>query len=326
MSDNIGWVTAGGNAESTSNLLPTEAPRGAKIETSAHMEIQQRGGETRHIDNSSREYTANPFEVSPEDGVLASARTEGGGLIHNRPLSGKDRVTLPGGMATRVEVAVSLGYLQRNPDGSYSETPMAAAAAGGGGSGDNGDDEKEPAPAEFTIGDEGEKVMTEIVQSFQSGVTIAAMDEILQRGEVSSSRLAALASQAGLEPHEVAEKFNTAHAAFYDAATSRMETLRVTDEDAFEAFVKDHPQQYQAMVKGARDLVMSNSTKGLDAVADAFLERADHYMAEDVKDALEAAGYGHKPDGRGGLLVVLNGGAQVPFQVAVRQKIITFSR
>jgi len=229
-------------------------------------------------------------------------------------------------MATRVEVAVSLGYLQRNPDGSYSETPMAAAAAGGGGSGDDGDDEKEPAPAEFTLGDEGEPVMTEIVQSFQPGLTIAAMDEILQRGEVSSSRLAALASQAGLEPHEVAEKFNAAHAAFYDAATSRMETLGVTDEDAFEAFVKDHPQQYQAMVKGARDLVMSNSTKGLDAVADAFLERADHYMAEDVKDALEAAGYGHKPDGRGGLLVVLNGGAQVPFQVAVRQKIITFSR
>ncbi|MGX0975208.1 hypothetical protein ACSSVY_000910 [Roseovarius sp. MBR-51] len=320
------WYTASGKAESTSNLVPADMPRGPKVETSAHMEITYRDGQSTIVDNSSREYQADQG-VNASDGILASARTEGGGLIHNRSLTGKDRVTLPGGMATRVEVAVSLGYLQRNPDGSYSETPMAAAkAAGGSGNGDDGNDDKGSTPAPFTIGDEGEKIMTDIVQSFQPGATIRAMDEIINRGEVSAQHLATMASQAGLEPHQVAEMLNTAHVAFYDAATSHMEALGVTDEDAFEAFVKDHPQHYQALAKGARDLAMSNSTKGLDTVADAFLERADRYMADDVMDALETAGYGHKPDGRGGLLVVLNGGAEVPFQVAVRQKIITFSR
>ena len=61
-------------------------------------------------------------------------------------------------------------------------------------------------------------------------------------------------------------------------------------------------------------------------MADAFLEKADRYMKDDVKAALKEAGYGHQTDGRGGLLVVLNSGAQVPFNVAVRQKVITFTR
>lgn len=318
------WITASGNVESTSNLLPADAPRGTKIEHSSHMEITYRSGQSTIVDNSSREYQADQG-VNTSDGILASARTEGGGLIVNRSLTGKDRVTLPGGMATRVEVAVSLGYLQRNPDGSYSETSM-AAATGGGGNGDDDNGEGDEAPAEFTIGDEGEKAMAEIVQSFQPGAAIKAMDEIINRGEVSANTLALLASQAGLEPHQVAEKFNTAHAAFHSAAADHLATHGVTDEDSFDAFLNENPRWFGELAKGARDLVMSNSTKGLDAVADAFLERADRYMAEDVKDALEAAGYGHKSDGRGGLLVVFNSGTEVPFQVAVRQKIITFSK
>lgn len=105
-----------------------------------------------------------------------------------------------------------------------------------------------------------------------------------------SPRLATLASQAGLEPEQVTEKFNAAHEAFYTAASDHLAALGVTDEDAFEAFINENPNARRDMGKAARDLVMSNSTKGLDAVADAFLEKADRYIQEDVKAALEEAG------------------------------------
>lgn len=324
-----GWITASGESQtlSTSNLAPENAPRGPQTETSSHMEVTFRNGEATLTHNPGQEYQADQG-VNTSGGVLASARTEGGGVIVARSLKGTDQVTLPGGMSTSINAAVTIGYLQRNPDGSFSETPMATAAAAGGGGDGNGDnsDEGEDGPAQFSLGDDGEKVMTEITSSFQPGDTIRAMDEVLNFGEVSESTLARMASQAGLEPSEVADKLNTAHTAFYEAATSHMGALGVTNGDAFEAFVNENPRWYGELSKGARDLVMSNNTEGLDTVADAFLEQADRYMADDVMDALEDAGYGHKSNGKGGLLVVLNDGTEVPFQVAVRQKIITFSK
>lgn len=322
------WMTPNGRASTTSNLAPDNVPFGAKAETSSHIEIQQRGDETIHIDNTSREYTADPSQMDESAGIMSTARTESGGFIMSRSVGAKDLVSIPGFGPTRVEVAAHLGYLTRNPDGSYTETQKATSvtAAETAKTAAAKAEAKADTPATFTIGDEGEAVMTEIVQSFQPGVTIAAMDEILQRGEISTDRLSQLASQAGLEPGQVAEKFGAAHAAFHEAASAHLEGLGVVDDDAFEAFINENPEARRNLGKAARDLVVSNSTQGLDAVADAFLEKADRYMADDVKAALEEAGYGHQTDGLGGLLVVLNSGAQVPFNVAVRQKIITFTR
>ena len=237
-----GWHTTNGPAETSSNLTPDTGPAPRQTETTPHMEIQQRGSETIHIDNTSSEYTADPFQMDASEGILASARTDGGGFIVNRSVSAKDTVTLPGGMQTRVEVATSLGYLTRNPDGSYSETSKATsgtAEANTNRIGVRGDEPEAKAntPAAFSIGDEGEAVMTEIIQSFQPGITIAAMDEIIQRGEISTDRLSQLASQAGLEPEQVAEKFGAAQAAFHEPASDHLEGRGVVDEDAFDAFL-----------------------------------------------------------------------------------------
>lgn len=75
------WMTPNGPASTTSNLAPDNVPFGAKVETSSHIEIQQRGDETIHIDNTSREYTADPSQMDESAGIMSTARTESGGFI-----------------------------------------------------------------------------------------------------------------------------------------------------------------------------------------------------------------------------------------------------
>jgi hypothetical protein len=78
------------------------------------------------------------------------------------------------------------------------------------------------------------------------------------------------------------------------------------------------------VTEGARDLVMSNDTKALTGVAEAFLEQADRYAPEDVKTALDEAGYSYE-EGPNGRLMVHVEGYPIAWNVAVRQELIKFS-
>ncbi|TMV08531.1 hypothetical protein FGK63_05230 [Ruegeria sediminis] len=326
------WITVeGAPQQNSSNLANTETKIEPRIEQSAHMEVRSHGdGTASFIDQSGREYVSKP-DSEYRGSVLATATTEGGGIIVGRSVRATDQVMLPEGIPASVAVAAMLGYLQRNPDGSFSDTDKARSGAtmdtAREAEAKRAEAEAEAAKeAEFHIGNDGEAAMTAITQSVQPGDAIKAMDEVLQRGEVSENTLARMASQAGIEPEQMREQINAAHQGFYDAAAARLEAAGIADEDAFAAFVQDNPQVYQKLLEGARALVMSNSTTEIDAVKDAFLEQADRYMTDEVKDALEEAGYGWKPKPGGGLLVVLAGGQEVPFNVAVKQRIITFSQ
>lgn len=328
-----GWYnTAGeGTPQTTSNLIPDGAPVTGRHEFgSGGMEAVNVNGETRLTHNRPMEHQSDPGQDTSQ-GVLASARSAGGGQIHGRNVHGSDQVMLPGGIPTSVTVAANLGYLQRNPDGTFSDIAPQGDRNAPAGSGDEsegeGEEDSEPeAPAEAALhlGDVGESAMASITESVDAGTAIRAMDEILTLGEVSEQSLERMATQAGVEPEAMLETLNTAHAAFHDAATGRMASRGVTDMDAFEAFVDDDPSMVEKLSTAARQMVVSNSTEALDGMIDAFLEKADHYMPEDVSEALEMAGFNHKPDGSGGLLVVTDNGMEVPFRTAVRQQIVRF--
>jgi hypothetical protein len=168
--------------------------------------------------------------------------------------------------------------------------------------------------------------MTKIVNSVDQGAPIDAISEVLELGEVSDKTLARMATAQGIEPEQAAELVNTAHQGFYDAASDHMANLGITNDAAFGAFVQDNPQAYGKLAEAARELFMNNDTNGLDAIAGQFMEQADHYMQEDVMVALNAAGFEHRSDGRGGLIVITNSGLDMSFQVAVREGIVTFSK
>lgn len=166
--------------------------------------------------------------------------------------------------------------------------------------------------------------MTEILDSVTQRASIKAMDEILQLGEVNENTLTRMASHAGLSPDEMSEKIEAAHLAFYGAASDYMAERGVVDEDAFAAFIAQNPQHMQGLTEAARSLVMNNDPTGFDGLADAFLEQADVFMTEEAKDALDAAGLGWAEVPGGGHKVIYEG-VPVSRNVAVRQRLITFS-
>ena len=338
------WINAKGETESqyNSNLLPEGAPSGPIVEESYSGEVTFRDGKATYKEDRPAEYQAYAPAAAAAN-IIDSARNEGGGMIVNRDMRPNDRVTIEGGMETNVATAVQLGYLVRSPDGSY--RAGRAAGAGGNGSGDDDDegstlgagmpDEGESGVkladgtdaaenTEFALDDDAEEVVQQILTSTNRGTAIKAMDEAIMRGEVSDVTLNHLAAQAGVEPEEMSDNINAAHLGFYEAASSHMASRGVLDGEAFMSFLGANPDQAGKINEAARALVMNNSTQGLDEVADSFMERADVYMKDDVKDALDEAGFSYRDHGQG-LLIITEEGIEMSFQVAVRQGIVNFS-
>lgn len=231
-------------------------------------------------------------------------------------------------MRTSVASAEQNGWLVRNADGSYSEPgqnktsfPEAASADDSTVDQQGGEDRAQKAaqsdPEEFTLGDEGEKLLSEIVSTYDAATTNRAMDEAIIRGEFSDRTLSALAQKSGEDPAAVAEKLGKAYEAFHDATMDRFAARGVVDEDALSAFVHDNPRYQEMAQRGARELATSNKTASLDSIADAFVEQADRYMPNDVKAALDQAGIPYRDNGKGGLIIRL-GKTEMSYGIAVK--------
>ena len=74
-----------------------------------------------------------------------------------------------------------------------------------------------------------------------------------------------MASQAGVEPGDMANTVASAQAGMEQAVMKHLSTFGVYDRDTFTAFLHSSPQNHQRMVESVRDLVMHNSTKGFEA-------------------------------------------------------------
>jgi hypothetical protein len=150
------------------------------------------------------------------------------------------------------------------------------------------------------------------------------MYSIIVNGEVDPNHLARMASQQGVEPHEMAAQIATAENGFRDVMTNIVEGASI-DTEAFGAFIEADPVRGNKMMETARAMVMTNDTSGLNALVEDFYTQADRFMPEETRAALTEAGYGYE-DTPEGLRVILNTGTKVSFAVAVKQGIIKFSR
>ncbi|MCZ4367545.1 hypothetical protein [Sulfitobacter dubius] len=332
------WITARGEVPDGDTNLAPEARRGhvsTAVGSGGH-EIRTDGNGNSHvIHHKNQEYT-HGADQGYQGSIIGTARTEGGGLIHNRAVTPTDRITLPNGMTTSIAAAVNIGMLTRNTDGSYADvqTPEtlknpAQAVPFGQAQGDPEDaleDAPEDAAPAFTIGDAGEEAMTALVETVSQGDMIKATDEILRLGGVSENTLARMAGHAGVEPDVMAAQIEAAHGGFYETATAHLAAHGVVNEDGFQTYLSDNPQQMQKLLEASRGLMSSsdaNVTNGLTDVATAFVENGDLYMAQEVKDALDEAGFDYEAGANGRILVKIDG-YPVPWNVAVRQGLIKF--
>lgn len=306
----------------TSNLVDPQAPT-APTEGFTFGPPRDPATERPHSDG----YQSH-VEEGYRGSVIGSARDAGGGMIVNRVVSANDRVTLPEGVQTSAAVAANLGYLTRNPDGTFSDIPGAFSDDGEGeyandGDEDDYDDDDIPDEDGFDIGDEGREALTKIANSVPVGTSVQAMDQILMNGKVSENTLASMASAASVEPGQMMEYINATHQAFHDAASDHLRSLGVVNDEAFASFVQEHPELYSKVTNGARSLVMHSDTEDLTSVAEAFMAKADEYMPNEVMGALDEAGYDYERTASGKLLIDIDG-IQVPWEVALKQQLIGF--
>jgi hypothetical protein len=124
----------------------------------------------------------------------------------------------------------------------------------------------------------------------------------------------------------MAAQIEAAHQGFYDTASAHLADHGVVNEEAFQAYLGDNPQQMQKLIETSRGLMSSSDasvTDGLTDIAASFVESGDKYMPQDVKDALDEVGFDYETGPNGRILVRIDG-YPVPWNVAVRQGLITF--
>lgn len=319
------WTSATNTpAEATSNLINADTRREPQaVVGRGGIEITGTGPV-----KSSAPATYHAGQEAPVDNsIMATVKSASGGPIINRSPNGNDIVSTRG-MTTTINAAVAAGLLVRNQDGSFADkqapvtvkdpTGQAQPKAAGG----KAPEDKAQADT-FGLPESAQNALGQIVTTVQPGDAIKAMDSVLIRGEVDARTIERMATQAGVEPGEMLNHIATAQQGFYDVATGIIEGAGI-DTDAFEAFVKADPRRNSQMIETARAMVMSNDTKGLEALTSNFYEHADKFMPAETREALTEAGYRWQdtPDG----LKVLINGTPVSFGVAVKQRIVTFSR
>ena len=331
------WITVHGDVPDGDTNITPEAQRGH-----CNTQVGTGGLETRTDPNGNsyiqktenQEYT-HGANHGYQGSIIGSARTEGGGVIVNRQATAKDSVTLPNGMTTSIAAAINIGMLTRNADGSFSDVQAPETLKNPTDSipfsnpqetpEDSDTDAADKAPA-FTIGDAGEDALNSMFESLPQGDIVKATDEILQLGGVSENTLTRMASNAGIEPEAMAAQIEAAHNGFYETATDHLTKHGVVNEEGFQSYLSDNPQQMQRLLEASRGLMSStdaNVTDGLTAIASSFVENGDKYMAEDVMDALDEVGFDYETGANGRILVKIDG-YPVPWNVAVRQGLIKF--
>lgn len=325
-----GWINAAGEIEgSTSTLTSPDNPATPQAETRFKGGWMSGSSGEKTPDITAGKHTLRPNDDT-SDGLLATARTQAGSVIMGRSPRGTD-VILIEGMPVSLNVAATLGYVVRNPDGSFSdkETPAAlkdpAEAAKAQASVEKPADEPKGEPEDISFGEAAEATLEELINTQMPGDLIKTMDSVLLRGDIDQNTINRMDSTAGVEPEQMAEQVMTVWQGAYDAASDFMADLGIENGDAFQALINSDTRRQADMMEAARNYFMHNKTEGLATMAETYLPSMDRYEGARVKEMLTEAGYEFADKPGGGVDIIVSG-QRISWEVAVKQKIITFSR
>ena len=126
----------------------------------------------------------------------------------------------------------------------------------------------------------------------------------------------------------MAETIEAAHTGMTAAIMEKLRPLGVYDPDIFSHYLHGDNQTHQRLIDSARDLMMNNSTKGFEALAEDFAMSADKVDPAGVADALSERGIKFSRTASGGYLLDLTaqGRGQMMFKQAVQLGYIKLSR
>lgn len=322
------WITATGEVEaSASTLANRDLPSSIKMERGNGGGWETNGhGPTTHNPSSEYQNRANNDESG---GVMATVRSPQGSPIMSRSPNGKD-IVMYQGMGIPLSVAANMGLVTRNPDGSFSDKEAPAALK------DPTAEARAKAPAEgktqgeadvVTFGEKAQAALQELLatQQHQPGNMFRAVDSVLNSGDLDTTAIERMASIEGVEPAEMRAKVETVWQGAYDTASDIMTDAGIENGEAFQAFITSDLRRKADMIEAARNFFVNGKPEGLQTMAEAYLPAMDRYEGSRVKAMLTDAGYQFADRPGGGVNVMVNG-QPISWEVAVKQKIITFSR
>ncbi|MCD1625806.1 hypothetical protein K7H22_07385 [Seohaeicola saemankumensis] len=317
------WITATGEIEgSASTLTSPDSP--APLGGSGPSDGGFRGRDT------SAGFTARANDDESE-GVMATVRSQAGSPIMTRNPNGNDLIKYQGATIT-LDVAAHLGLVNRNPDGSFSDKATTAAlkdpTSGAKAPADKANEKRAEAEDDtVTFGEKAQATLQELLatQKHHPGNMFRAVDSVLHTGDLDATAIERMASIEGVEPAEMRAKVETVWQGAYDTGTDILAEAGIEDEDAFQAFITSDLRRKSEFTEAARNLFVHGKPEGLRAMAEAYLPAMDRYEGARVKAMLTEAGWQFSEKAGGGINVIVHG-TQVPWEVAVKQKIITFSR
>ena len=274
---------------------------------------------------------ATDFEVAGN--ILSTAKNPSGSAVSHRPLQDNDTIACHGQRMTLGQ-AVSLGFVTKDIAGNFAATTTGTAgAAVGAPKGKlelaSGGTAEEAAAQDFRASPEAEDAFSAIAENVASETQVAALHSFLRNGgEVDQNTVNRMASQAGVEPETMAGTIETAHAGLKSAIMEKLRPLGVYDPAVFEHYLHQDNQTHQRLIESTRDLVMNNSTKGFEALAQDFAESADKVDPAGVADALNERGIKFTRMNAGGYLLDLTaqGHGQMTFRQAIQLGYIKLSR
>jgi len=265
---------------------------------------------------------------------MTTAKSPTGSPVVGREVRPSDTIQTHGQRMT-VAMAIQLGFLFQDIGGSFAPTATGQAGAApveaqrGVLELASGGTAEETLESGFRASDLTETAFAAIVHNVQTDTQLAALDSILWNdGQLDRRVLERTASQAGVEPEDMADIVGTAQGGMEQAMMNHLASFGVYDQDTFTAFLHSSPQTHQKMVESARDLVLHNSTKGFETLAEEFTLAADMIDPASVEWALEDAGIPFMRQRGGGVILDLTsrGMGQMAFRQAVQQFILKLSR
>lgn len=258
--------------------------------------------------------------------TIRSGKT--GSPVLNRAYTGNDTVEV-NGQRMSLNMAATLGLVSRDAAGGFSfsgEAGSDRAQPQGQPQGQpNGNPEGEHQAETFRASDDAETAIAALTQATMPGAQIAALNSVVETGEVDPRVIERLAQQSGQEPAKMAQQVQQVYDGFHGAISSRLEGAGVHDLELFDEFVGGDQRHYRDMQKAVRDLMMHNDASGFDRLANSYREALDQIDPEAVMEALDAAGIRHQRHGSS-IVMTLPGHGEVSYRAALKAGLIKVSR
>jgi len=282
------------------------------------------GSETvENVENVKQSEYGELTQRDPSGGILSTARSTFG-----RPVAGTDvrpnSIVKVGGMETSVAAAVAAGLLQRNGDGSYSETGDGSQVSSQAPQEPQQPQEQQQQDPAATKVEDLPQQLHEYAQDFCSrvdNVTVtSAVNALINGGDLSDNLVGQIAGQMQLEPGEVRGRTDQIRAAYTEQA------YKMVGEHAQAIFDYANAHEPRALQAATQKHVTQEDPRAYDEVVRSFWLNLDRYAPAAILSANNAKDVGARRESNGSITVELKGYPRMSWQAAVRAGLIAPSR